>query len=219
MSAQAALQVVDHPDTAASVLQPIRLRILDRLREPASATAVARELELPRQKVNYHVRELEKTGLVRHVESRKRGNCVERLVQASARRYVVAPRLLEALEADPDELRDQYSAAYLLATAARTLREVAEMREAARAAGKKLPTLTVETEIRIASPAAQQAFAGELADAVSRLVEKYHDENAESGRSFRIVTTGHPTASTDAGAPASPASAPTTPEPREELSP
>lgn len=219
MSAQAALQVVDHPDTAASILQPIRLRILDRLREPASATAVARELELPRQKVNYHVRELEKTGLVRHVESRKRGNCVERLVQASARRYVVAPRLLEALEADPDELRDQYSAAYLLATAARTLREVAEMREAARAAGKKLPTLTIETEIRIASPAAQQAFAGELADAVGRLVEKYHDENAESGRSFRIVTTGHPASSTDAAPPVPPASAPTTPEPREEPSP
>lgn len=219
MSAQAALQVVDHPDTAASVLQPIRLRILDRLREPASATAVARELELPRQKVNYHVRELEKTGLVRHVESRKRGNCVERLVQASARRYVVAPRLLEALEADPDELRDQYSAAYLLATAARTLREVAEMREAARAAGKKLPTLTVETEIRIASPAAQQAFAGELADAVGRLVEKYHDENAESGRRFRILTTGHPASSTDAAMPVRPTSAPTTPEPRKEPSP
>lgn len=192
MSAQAALQVLDRPEDAIAVLQPIRLRILDRLREPASATAVARELELPRQKVNYHVRELEKSGLVRHVESRKRGNCVERLVQASARRYVVAPRILDALEADPEELRDQYSAAYLLAAAARTIREVAGMREAAREVGKKLPTLTLETEIRIASPAAQQAFAEELADAMARLVAKYHDEEAEGGRSFRIVTTGHP---------------------------
>lgn len=192
MTAQAALQVLDRPEDAVSLLQPIRLRILDRLREPASATAVARDLELPRQKVNYHVRELEKTGLVRHVESRKQGNCVERLVQASARRYVVAPRLLEALEADPDELRDRYSAAYLLATAARTIREVAEMREAARAVGKKLPTLTLETRIRISSPAAQQAFAEELADAVTRLAAKYHDEHAEGGRSFRIVTTGYP---------------------------
>lgn len=187
-----ALQVVDRPEAAASVLQPIRLRILERLREPASASSVARELDLPRQKVNYHVRELEKTGLVRHVESRTRGNCVERLVQASARRYVVAPRLLEALEADPEELRNAYSAAYLLATAARTIREVAEMREAARAAGKKLPTLTLETEIRFAGPAAQQAFARELTEAVGRLAEKYHDEDVEGGRRFRVMTTGHP---------------------------
>ena len=42
----------------------MRLRILASLRKPSSAAAVARELGRPRRRVNYHVKELERAGLI-----------------------------------------------------------------------------------------------------------------------------------------------------------
>jgi hypothetical protein len=50
--------VIEDPAAAEVSLDPIRTRLLAELGEPASATAVAARLGLPRQKVNYHLRTL-----------------------------------------------------------------------------------------------------------------------------------------------------------------
>src|SRR5579862_8354674 len=78
------IEVVQGPERAAALLDPVRLRILEGLAEPDSAAGVARRLGLPRQRVNYHLHELEKHELVRFVEERRKGNCVERIVRATA---------------------------------------------------------------------------------------------------------------------------------------
>jgi DNA-binding transcriptional ArsR family regulator len=191
-TAQQAVQLIDDPETAAVALQPARLEILEALRDPDSGTGVARRLGLPRQRVGYHLRELEKRGLLRHVEDRKRGNCVERIVQATARYYLVSPAALGPVEADPGSIRDRFSSAYQVAVMARTLRDVAELQGRARDAGKKLPTLTLQTDVRFANAAAQGAFAEELTNALAALVAKYHDDAAERGRTFRFTVAGHP---------------------------
>ena len=56
--ARSNMQVIDEPSRAAMVLHPIRNQLLSELGEPASAAELARRLGLPRQKVNYHLREL-----------------------------------------------------------------------------------------------------------------------------------------------------------------
>lgn len=177
---------------AAALLDPMRLRVLDRLREPDSAAGVARALGLPRQRVGYHVRELERHGLVRYVGERRRGNCLERLMQASAYHYMIAPEALGALGLDPRQVRDHLSSAYLVAVASQAARDVATLQQEADTAGLRLPTLTLETEVRFASPETQQAFARELADAVTRLAAHYHDEAAAGGRRFRFLVGGYP---------------------------
>ena len=53
-----AVDVIEETERAQALLQPARLELLERLREPGSAAAVARDLGLPRQRVNYHLREL-----------------------------------------------------------------------------------------------------------------------------------------------------------------
>lgn len=186
--------VVQTTEQAASLLEPVRLEILAHLREPDSAAGVARAMGMPRQRVGYHVRELEKTGLIRGVGDRRRGNYVERLLQATATYYVVGPEALGALGSGPKAgaLTDRFSSAYLIATASRTIGDVATLRDRASAAGKQLPTLTLEGEVRFASVERQSAFAAELTDAFTRLVEKYHDGAAERGRRFRVVVVGHP---------------------------
>lgn len=186
---QAALAVVQSPAQAAALLDPDRLRVLERMREPESAAGVARALTLPRQRVGYHVRALEEVGLLEPVGDRKRGNCIERLLRTTARQFVIAPQTLGALGVSVEAFRDHFSSSYLIASAARTIREVGELQDRAVASGKIVPTFTLETEVRFASPARQAAFAQSLAELLTKLVAEYH---SEAGRTFRVTLGAHP---------------------------
>jgi DNA-binding transcriptional ArsR family regulator len=186
------LDVISSPGRAAMLLDPLRLRLLEGLRLPDSAAGLARRLRLPRQRVNYHLRELERQRLVELVGRRRRGNCTARILRATARAYVISPAALGEIGADPDLVKDRFSAAYLLAVASRTLREVGELDARAQKSGKRLATLTFEAEVRFASAEARAGFAEELAGALARLAAKYHDGGAPGGREFRFVIAGHP---------------------------
>jgi DNA-binding transcriptional ArsR family regulator len=87
----ATLQIVQSPEKAGVLLQPGRLRLLEQLTQPDSAAGLARRLGVPRQKLNYHLRELERAGFVELFEERRKGNCTERVVRATAREFLVAP--------------------------------------------------------------------------------------------------------------------------------
>ena len=189
---QAAVHVLQSLSKASTVLDATRLRILAGLREPESAAGVARAVGLPRQRVGHHVRALEREGLLQLVGERRTRGAMERLLQATARSYVVSPEALGPLGTTRAEVQDRFSSAYQLAATARTLREVAILQASARQAGKKLPTLTLETEVRFASAEDQRAFATELTEAVSRLAAHYHQAQAPDGRTFRFVLAGHP---------------------------
>jgi DNA-binding transcriptional ArsR family regulator len=169
------------------------LELLAPPHDPDSASGVARTLRLPRQKVNYHLRELEEAGLVEHVEDRRRGNCVERIVRATATTYLISPEALGALGATGAGAQDRFSWATLVGGAARAIRDLAVLRRRADGVGKALPTLSLETEIRFASPGAMNEFSEELAREVARLTSKYHDERAERGRVFRFFLGAYPT--------------------------
>lgn len=186
------LAVIDEPEVAATALDPVRARILDALAKPGSATSVAARLGLTRQKVNYHLRSLESRGLVRLVEERPRRGLTERIVEASARNYVISPAVLGANGADPSNT-DRLSARYLIAVGARMVREVGELARRADRDNQHLATLSIDTEIRFGSPAERAAFTAELADAVTSIAARYHDEKSPAGRQHRLVVAAHPT--------------------------
>jgi DNA-binding transcriptional ArsR family regulator len=197
------LAVIEDPSAAEVSLDPIRTRLLAELVEPASATAVAQRLGLPRQQVNYHLKTLERHGLVELVEERRKGNVTERVLQAIALSYVISPAALNGVQPDPSRSPDRLSARWLIALAARLVREVGQLLAGATKARKRLATFGMEGEVCFASAADRAAFAEELAGAVTALVSKYHDEAAERGRVHRIVIAVHP--STDgAEAPETP---------------
>ncbi|HUM13328.1 MAG TPA: helix-turn-helix domain-containing protein [Myxococcaceae bacterium] len=189
---QASVEVLQAAETAAALLDPARLRILTALRDPDSSAGVARALGLPRQRVGHHVRALEAAGLLSCVGERKKRNCVERLLQATARSYVLAPQLLGPLGMTAGEARDRFSSTYLLAAASWVIQEVTTLRPRAEAAGKKLPTVSVQTEVRFASARSQNEFLEELLTAFSELVARHHRPDAAGGRSFRLSLFGHP---------------------------
>lgn len=192
MMSPPALHIIRRPDPAASLLDETRQLLLTQLAQPDSAAGLARRLGLPRQRINYHLKVMESQGLVELVEERRKGNCVERVVRASARSFMISPEALGALGDSPEAARDRYSSAYLIATAGRTIRELALLQARARETGKSLATLTIDSEIRFATAAARSAFAEELADAVAQLAAKYHTEHAPGGRRFRVLAAVHP---------------------------
>src|SRR3954453_8963243 len=185
--------VIDDAAAAEASLDPTRARLLAELAEPGSASTLAGRVGLTRQKVHYHLRALEHHGLIELVEERRKGNCNERVLQATAASYVISPTALSAVAPDPSREPDQRSARWLLAVAGRMVREVGALITGATAAGKQLATLGIDSEVRFASAKDRAAFAVELAGAVNGLVAKYHDEAARGGRSHRFVVALHPT--------------------------
>ena len=185
------LAVIDEPVLAQSLLDPYRAQILRVLNEPGSATSVAAAIGEPRQKVNYHLRELERQGLVVLVEERPKRGFVERVVQASAQTYVVSPSVLGDQQAVP-ERTDRLSARYVVALAARMIRELSDLGRRADEAGKSLATLAIDTDIRFATAADRQAFTNDLAAMVHDLAARYHREDAPRGRWHRLVIAAHP---------------------------
>jgi DNA-binding transcriptional ArsR family regulator len=187
------LSVIDDPAAAGVSLDPVRARLLAELAEPGSASSLAGKVGLARQKVNYHLRTLEQHGLIELVAERRKGNMTERVMQATAASYVISPAALGAVAPDPRRAPDRLSARWLIAVAARTVREVGELLAGATRTGKRLATFAVDGEVRFASAADRAAFADELAQAVTALVGKYHDESAPGGRPHRVVVAVHPT--------------------------
>jgi DNA-binding transcriptional ArsR family regulator len=179
------VEVIDDPAAAVVALDPVRARLLAELTEPASAAALAERVGLARQKVNYHLRTLEAHGLVEPAGERRWGGLTERLLVATAASYVVSPAALGAAANDPERAADRLSARYLIAVAARIVREVAALARK----DERPATLALDTEISFRSADERAAFARDLTGAVTALAQRYHDE---SGRPHRVVVAAHP---------------------------
>ncbi|MGB9463726.1 MAG: helix-turn-helix domain-containing protein [Candidatus Acidiferrum sp.] len=198
-SAGAGLDLVREPAQASALLHhPLRLKILAALLEPDSATGVARRMKLPRQTVNYHVRELARARLLVRAGRRRRRHLFEQCYVATARGYVLSPELLGKLAADPAQIADTFSAKYLLGLASKLQSELARSVELATAAGKRLATLSINTELRFTSPEQRAAFTEELQRAIVEVAGRHSspltmaDGSAAEGRPFRLIVGCYP---------------------------
>lgn len=195
------MALLEEPEKLRGALAPLRRQLLSRLRAPASATELAHELGISRQKVNYHLRKLEDAGFVELVEQRQRRGCVERVVQARADAYIIDPSLMSGAGAsrsgDPagqlspkiTKAGDRHAADHLVESASATVRDVTRMQVAAEEAGRRLLTFTLETKVRLAEPADLHRFTEALASAVAGVVAEF---DAPGGRPYRLLGVGHP---------------------------
>lgn len=192
------VEVIEDRAAAVAALDPVRSRLLAELAAPASAAELAARLAIARQKLNYHLKALEKHGLVRAAGTRQWGGITERRLVATASSYVVSPAALGPAANDASRVADRLSAGYLVALAARALREVGALWRRALGSGKKLATLSLDAEVRFASAADRAAFTEELTATVARLAARYHDAQAPGGRWHRLVVLAHPRPSPNA---------------------
>lgn len=187
-----AIHVISEPDTAIAALKPLRAQLLSALSEPRSAAELAPQLGVSRQKIRYHLDDLESRGLVKEASHRRWGGIKERRMVANALGYLVSPEAMGPVAANPATTEDRLSAGYLLALAGRVVREVGGLAREADDAGKRLATLSLDTTVRFRSPRERAAFARELVDSILNLVARYHDPQAVDGRDHRVVLAAHP---------------------------
>jgi DNA-binding transcriptional ArsR family regulator len=195
------LDIIDDPTRARTALQPIRLRLLHRLERPQSAPQLAKAVGMPRQRVLYHLRKLEAQRLVEAHEHGRVGRRIDRSYVRTATSYAIAPKTLGGVAVDARTVADAFSSAYLSAVAGRALNDLAALGRAAAARGKRVPTLTLETEVRFATPADQRRFADELTRALATLAAKYHHPDTPQGRTFRVFACGYPAVPSRAAEP------------------
>jgi hypothetical protein len=186
------LDIIDDPARARVALQPIRLRLLQLLERPQSAPQVAKAMGMPRQRVLYHLRTLEAQRLVEALDHGSVGRRIDRSYVRTATSYAIAPKTLGGVAVDPRTVADAFSSAYLSAVAGRALNDLAALGRAATARGKRVPTITLETDVRFATPDDQRRFADELTTALTTLAARYHRPDATDGRTFRVFACGYP---------------------------
>jgi DNA-binding transcriptional ArsR family regulator len=194
----AAINFVQDSGRAAALLHPLRLRILEALGEPDSAAGLARRLRMPRQKVNYHVRELARAKFLERAGRHRKRNMVEQRYVASAKAYVLAPELLGKLGPDAGRIEDRFSAAYLMALASQLQSELGRASVEATAQGKRLSTLSVSSELRLESPKQRAEFAVQLQRAVIEVVGRFASPaqlangQVGPGRPYRLLLGCYP---------------------------
>jgi len=177
------------PAALQALAHPLRVRILEALREPASAAAAARDIGQSRQKVNYHLKELEDAGLVRPTGERRVGNFVETLYQSVARSFVVSPEVAWAGPQRGETLRNQHSLQTLVHLGDRLGRDAAALLDRATFDDEEIPSASVVAEARFETEADREAFLTGYAQAVTSLLEQYGNKR---GVPYRVVLAAYP---------------------------
>lgn len=176
-------------DALQALSHPLRVRVLEELRRPASAAEVARRLGESRQKVNYHLKELERAGLAEQVGERRAGNFVESLYRSVARSFVVSP---EVAWADPRRvraMRDQHSLESLVLLGERLQRDAAALLDRAAFEGEEIPSASVVAEVHFESEEDRTAFLKEYLSSLGRLVERF---GGSEGEPYRMLVVAYP---------------------------
>lgn len=181
--------VLDRTDQLVAITHPTRLRVLDALRAPDSAAAVARHLGEPRQRINHHVRELAKAGLLIEAGERRKGNFVEQLYRSVAGTFVVSPRVTFGDAARLQAVADQVSLRHLVEVGERLQHAAAALLDRAAFDGEQIPSAAVETTVRFAHAQARAAFLDDYLALTAALVERYA---APAGEAYTVAVVVHP---------------------------
>jgi DNA-binding transcriptional ArsR family regulator len=188
-SAAPRVEVLADADRVAALAHPIRIAILDALREPNSASGVARDIAETRQKTNYHVKALLDAGLLEPAGERRRGNFVEQLYRSVAPTFLVAPALTWSGDRRTDALRKQVPLENLVRVGERLQRDAAALLDRAAFDGEEIPAAGVEAEVRFADESTRAAFLEEYLAAIKPLLQQY---GRRRGDAYRVVLAAYP---------------------------
>jgi DNA-binding transcriptional ArsR family regulator len=184
-----AVQQLFEPKQIQALAHPLRAEVIAALTSPDSAAGVARSLGRPRQQVNYHLKELARVGLVKSAGERRKGNFIEQLYQAVARRFVVASRFTWNQENLEATLRDQVALAQLAEMGERLQCDAAHLIDTAMTQGTEIPSVSAIAEVRFENQAARARFFEEYMDALQKLLNKH---GSPTGEAFRVAFAAYP---------------------------
>jgi len=173
---------IEDPAKAAVLLHPLRSRILARLRRPASATEIARDLGCPAPRVNHHVHRLREAGLIRRAGTRRVRNLVEVRYVALARTWVIAEGLTPGgpeRRAIRGETRRR-PLRNLVALGERLNGDALGLLDEVACEDREISAYATAVDLSFPDAAARAAFLADLLEAVKSLRQKYGGEAGAS---------------------------------------
>ncbi|GAA4841437.1 helix-turn-helix domain-containing protein [Paenibacillus vulneris] len=186
--------LIQSPDQAMALLNPLRADIVSRLIEPASAAELARMINEPPQRMNYHLKALEKTGLIRRVGTRQVRNLVEVLYQSIAKTFVLAESL-SLSEETIERLKEHGSLAQLITTAEQMKKDAVYLMEHSEK-GTEIPSATLQMDVPLLDGEDREAFIADYVDMVKQLVGKYAKaaDNGQNSPLYKVILSVYPKA-------------------------
>lgn len=181
---------IDDVERAGALLKPLRVEILRRMIEPRTCPELGQELGETPQKIYYHVKVLEKAGLVEKVAERRVRGINEGLYQASARSYWMSPKLVGQVGGGKTA-RDQLSLGYILGIAEQLQADIGQL---SRRVGEDTPSLGLSAEIFLEDGNRRAAFLDEVREAVQGIAEKYGQVTGieRDPESYRLMIACYP---------------------------
>ncbi len=142
-----------------TIADTLRVRLFDHLvRQPLTVTQLAELVGETAAKIHYHVRELERIGVVRLVETREKGGVLEKYYRAVAKNITVTPDLLHG--APNDELAAMVNEYFQLVS-----RETLQALNIAVQHPDQHPSFTLSKQVLWATRDEYQAFMKQMAAA------------------------------------------------------
>lgn len=186
--------MVDTVDQAAVMMKPLRISMLREMTETRTCQELARTFDLTPQKVYYHVKTMERAGLVTREGERVVNGIAEGFYRARARSYWMSPALVQRL-GGRRAVQDQTSLGILAGHAEEMLEDVAQLAERS-ASGEEVPSLSLGVEIDLPDESARTAFLEELQTTFHELVRRYAKPGVtgrDNRSTFRFTLACYPT--------------------------
>ncbi len=189
---------IEDVEQANALLKPLRIDLLKRLGEPRTCPELGAALDQPAQNVYYHIKALEKAGLVEKVDEQRVRGAVEGYYQAKARSYWLSPALVGRVGGERTA-REQTALRYLLSLAEDMHNEVGHLGQRS-AGGQDVPALALTAHIYLPDARRRAEFLAEVQQLFEQLASKYGtpvdlaDVQDEAG--FRLILACYPADST-----------------------
>ena len=171
-------------DRAKTLLHPIRLRLLHLLVDPASCRDLAEQLGTSQQRVNNHLKQLLKAGLVRIAKRRRVRNLIEATYVATGRAFWVSPELTRNPRATDEQFRDRLSLSKLLLLTEEVQALAASLLEATDT--ENVPSLSLSVDVSLSSAEQREAFTRDVLGALAPVLKRY-EGNESSEHRFKTV--------------------------------
>lgn len=181
--------IVESAEQATVLLHPLRAEILSVLSEPLSAAEVGRKMNETPQRVNYHLKALEKVGLVHQVGKRQVRNLVEVLYQAIAKSFILS-EYLGLGEETIKKLKDQSSLSNIV-TLAETMKKDAIALLDYADQHQDIPSASIQSVVSLPSESIRKQFLEEYVTFVKSLINKYNKKQ-EDGEDFKVTLAVYP---------------------------
>lgn len=181
---------IESVDQAATLLTPFRIDLLKHMVEPRTCPELAATFEMSVQKIYYHVKALEKAGLIDKVEENRVRGIVEGVYQAKARSYWLAPKLVGEI-GGKGAAKDQTSLRFLLTLAEEIHDDIGHLGHQSEA-GANVPSLGLSAHIYLPDGERRAAFLNDVQHIFQELARKYGTDESEVGKTFRLILACYP---------------------------